>query len=58
MAKRRQSEGPAAQAGAEQCIRELADSSSASEIEKAKSLLDAGVIDASEFAAHKVSGLR
>lgn len=58
MAARRHGEALAAQAGAEQYIRELAGSSSAGEIEKAKSLLDAGVIDATEFAALKAKALR
>ena len=57
MAERRQREVLQAQAGADQYIREVAGSSSADEIHKAKSLLDAGVIDAAEFAALKAKAL-
>lgn len=57
MAQRRHAEAVRAQSGADQYIREVAGTSSSDEIHKAKSLLDAGVIDATEFAALKAKAL-
>ncbi len=57
MAERRQGEAVRAQESANQYIREVAGSSTADEIHKAKALLDSGAIDASEFAALKAKAL-
>lgn len=57
MAQRRHGEAVRAQQSADTYIREVAGTSTADEIDKAKTLLDAGAINAAEFEALKAKAL-